>query len=74
MKFIKEFKSYHQNVRQNINDLCSDVYKYAKYYTDIFFVKNLGIELRALFQDIKNIRMDVAYPFLLTLFDDYSKI
>lgn len=69
----KEFKSYHQNIRQNINDLCSNVYKYAKYYTDIFFVKNLDAELEVLFQDIKNIRMDVAYPFLLTLFDDYSK-
>ena len=68
----KEFKMYHRNINILIDDLCRDIYKFAKYYTDIYFVRSSDEVLKSYYQDIKNIKMDVSYPFLLKLSDDYA--
>lgn len=69
----KEFKSFHANCSMTISDLCHDIYSFAKHYSDIYFVRSNDTILKSLYEDMKAIRMDVAYPFLLRIHDDYNK-
>jgi uncharacterized protein with ParB-like and HNH nuclease domain/predicted transport protein len=65
-----EFKNYHANSGVEVKDLCTDIYSFAKHYTDMFFAKSGDAALKSLYEDIKAVRMGVAYPFLLKLHDD----
>lgn len=69
----KEFKAYHANCGMTIRDLCQDIYSFAKHYSDMYFVRSNDAVLKSLYEDMKAIRMDVAYPFLLKIHDDCDK-
>jgi predicted transport protein len=69
----KEFRVYHKNCNLSISRLCQDIYNFAKHYADMYFCKSGDAVLKSLYEDIKNIRMDVAYPFLLKIHDDCDK-
>lgn len=69
----KEFRNYHANCGMIIRDLCQDIYSFAKHYSDMYFAKSSDAILKSLYEDMKAIRMDVAYPFLLKIHDDCSK-
>ena len=66
----KEFRVYHNGSGLPIGDLCRDIYSFAKHYTDMHFVRSDDAILESLYSDIKAIRMEVAYPFLLKIHDD----
>lgn len=65
-----EFRSFHAD--GNIRKICEEIYQYAKYYTDMYFVRSNDSVLQGLYGDMNAIRMDVAYPFLLKVHSDYS--
>lgn len=69
----KEFRAYHGGSGLTIRDLCMDIYSLAKYYTDMYFVNSNDAVLKTLYSDMKAIRMEVAYPFLLKAHDDCDK-
>jgi uncharacterized protein with ParB-like and HNH nuclease domain/predicted transport protein len=69
----KEFCEYHENSGLAIYDLCQDIYSFAKHYTDMYFVRSGDAILKSLYGDMKAIRMEVAYPFLLKAHDDCDK-
>jgi uncharacterized protein with ParB-like and HNH nuclease domain/predicted transport protein len=69
----KEFRTYQKNSNFSIRELCQDIYNFAKCYADMYFCKSDDIVLKSLYEDIKAIRMDVAYPFLLKIHDDFKK-
>ena len=69
----REFCDYHKENDISVRGLCEDIYLFAKYYTDIYFARSDDAELKSLYEDIKAIRMDVAYPFLLKIHDDCGK-
>ena len=69
----KEFKGYRANCRMTVPDLCKDVYGFAKHYANMYFGKNDDPVLKSLYGDMKAIRMEVAYPFLLKIHDDCDK-
>jgi uncharacterized protein with ParB-like and HNH nuclease domain/predicted transport protein len=69
----KEFRTYHNGNGMTIRDLCRDIYSFSKHYTDMYFVKSSDAMLKSLYGDMKTIRMEVAYPFLLKAHEDYSK-
>lgn len=66
----KEFREYHDGIEMAIHDLCQDIYSFAKHYTDMHFVRSGDAALKSLYGDMKAIRMEVAYPFLLKVHDD----
>ena len=69
----EEFKKYHLNCEfSSIRDLCADLYKFAQYYTDMVFARSEDNKLKALYQDINCLKMEVSYPFLLKVHNDYS--
>lgn len=55
----------------NIEHIVADVYKYSKYFVRMAFLREDDSELRRCFHDINMLRVDVAYPLLLELYDDY---
>ncbi len=72
-EIYKEFKSYHEKNAIGIHELCKDIYSFARYYTDMFFVRSSDSVLKSLYSDMRIIRMEVAYPFLLKTHDDRDK-
>lgn len=70
----EEFKSYHLNCEfSSIQDLCTDLLKYSKYYTDMVFVRNSNMEICSLYSDIKDLKMEVVFPFLLKVHNDFKE-
>ena len=67
----EEFKLYHLNCEfGSIRELCQDLLDYAKYYTNIVFKRNSDADLKKLYDDIIDLRMEVSYPFLLKVHHD----
>ena len=70
-RVYEEFKLYHLNCEfGTIRELCQDLLEYAKYYTNIVFKRNTDTDLKKLYEDIINLRMEVSYPFLLKIHHD----
>jgi uncharacterized protein with ParB-like and HNH nuclease domain/predicted transport protein len=66
----KEFLSYHKNCGLSIRGLCQDIYCFAKHYSDMYFIRSDDAALKSMYGDMKAIRMEVAYPFLLKVHND----
>lgn len=67
----EEFKLYHLNCEfGTIRELCQDLLEYAKYYTNIVCKRNIDTDLKKLYEDIIDLRMEVSYPFLLKIHHD----
>lgn len=67
----EEFKNYHLNCEfGSIRELCQDLLDYADYYTRMIFARSADPVLKNLYEDIIELRMEVAYPFLLKVHSD----
>jgi len=67
------FKAYaRRNDTGTITDVVSDIYTYSKYFVRWALGKETDSELAKLLHEINTLKVDVAYPFLLELYDDYS--
>lgn len=72
-RVYEEFKIYHLNCEFNsVRDLCEDLYTYATYYTDIAFCKSDETTLIPFYKDINSLKMEVVYPFLLKVHNDFK--
>lgn len=71
-KVYEEFKRYNREYVTNVEELCGDLIVYARYYRDIIFCKSKDEQLKELYKDINNLKMDVSYPFLLKVHNDYE--
>ncbi|WP_236785593.1 DUF262 and DUF1524 domain-containing protein [Anaerococcus ihuae] len=70
-RVYEEFKLYHLNCEfGTIRELCQDILNYAKHYTNIVFIRNSDTDLKKLYEDIIDLRMEVSYPFLLKIHHD----
>lgn len=68
------FKTYHLNCEfGTIRELCADLLTYAKYHTNMVFARSDNSKLKALYSDIGNLRMEVAFPFLLKVHNDCAE-
>ncbi|MEH1764899.1 MAG: DUF262 domain-containing protein [Nostoc sp.] len=68
------FKIYVQSKKDTlIKDIVADVYHYSKYFVKLVFAQETDQEIKQLITDINTLRVDVAYPFLIELYDDYDK-
>jgi len=55
-----------------LESLLLDIGNYAGFYCDIAFGCESDKDLEIAFQDLREMGVDVVYPFLLLLYDDYS--
>lgn len=73
-RVYEEFKLYHLNCEfASIRELCQDLLNYAKYYTDMVFMRSNNSNLKTLYEDINDLRMEVSYPFLLKVHNDCTE-
>jgi len=69
------YKAYARQVQSKggtIEDLVKEVRSYARFYCVIALGHQTEPKLAEAFQDIRELRVDVAYPFLLEVFDDFD--
>ncbi|MDE2999948.1 MAG: DUF262 and DUF1524 domain-containing protein [Gemmatimonadota bacterium] len=59
-------------VTSGMENLVSEIRKYAGYYCAIALDKEVDKDLAKAFQDLRELKVDVAYPFLLELYGDYA--
>lgn len=72
-KIYESFKEYKQNQNINTQDLLVDLQRYAHFYCAMAFKKEEDKELYAIFENLKALDCEVAYPFLLELYRDYEE-
>lgn len=73
-KVYEEFKLYHLNSGfSSIRECCEDLLKFAKYFTDMFYIRSGNVTLKRLYQEISDLRMEVSYPFLLKIHQDHDE-
>jgi uncharacterized protein with ParB-like and HNH nuclease domain/predicted transport protein len=68
---FKRFRQSPEVVGLSIEELVGDVATYASYYCAMALGTEQDPELRAAFTDLRDLKVDVAYPFLLELYADY---
>ena len=66
------FKLYTQNFK-DIKELVADIYKYSKYFVNIALEKEQDNGIKTIFSDINILKVDVSYPFLLQIYEDYKQ-
>jgi uncharacterized protein with ParB-like and HNH nuclease domain/predicted transport protein len=55
----------------SIEDIVADVYKYSKHYEKIVFGREENLEIKRVLQRLRKLRVDVANPYLLEIYEDY---
>lgn len=68
------FKAYIEKLKgKSIVELIAEVYAYSKHYARLAFQEESDPEIRQALEDINTVKVDVAYPFLLEVYDDFSQ-
>jgi uncharacterized protein with ParB-like and HNH nuclease domain/predicted transport protein len=68
----EEFKRYDQHAGNPIVNIVEDVYKYSKHFSNLVFAQEDNEDIGQILGDINTLKVDVAYPFLLEIYDDYK--
>jgi uncharacterized protein with ParB-like and HNH nuclease domain/predicted transport protein len=67
------FKAFARSFKGDICDLVADIYVYASYYCAMALGTETDSGLRQAFHDLRELKVDVAYPFLLDAYHDYKQ-
>lgn len=69
----ENFKRYYLDNNCEKFAILKDLFTYAKYYACINLLQENDNELKLYWQEFKKLDSHVVYPFLLKLYDDYSR-
>ncbi len=75
-KVYEVFKEYARNAEVNkigIDVILADLHKFASYYCAMELGHEENPELKDAFKDIRELKANVAYPFLLEIYNDYAE-
>lgn len=70
----EEYKSFlhSKDGFDNVADAVIDLYKYSKFYVRLTLNKETDITITNLFKEIRKLKIDTSYPFLLAVYGDYD--
>ncbi len=69
-----DFKDYvTQKENLSIEQAVQDIYLYSKYFVNLAFLTEKDKEINDVLKDINSLKVDVSYPFLLEVYDDFKK-
>jgi len=74
-KVYDSFKAYARSAEiaaQGVDALVANIHAFAGYYCNMVLGKESNKELAEAFKDLVEFKVDVAYPFLLELYEDYQ--
>ena len=66
------FKKFASVFKGDIRDLVADLHAYATYYCAMALATEQDATLKQAFHDLRELKVDVAYPFLLDVYHDYQ--
>jgi uncharacterized protein with ParB-like and HNH nuclease domain/predicted transport protein len=66
------FKKFASVFKGDIRDLVADLHAYATYYCAMALATEQDSTLKQAFHDLRELKVDVAYPFLLDVYHDYQ--
>jgi uncharacterized protein with ParB-like and HNH nuclease domain/predicted transport protein len=68
------FKSYATSSKApgTISEVVQDIHKFSGFYVKMVLHKEPDSELQKSFKNISKLKVDVSYPFLLPVYNDYS--
>lgn len=71
-KVYVTFKAYHRSkMTTSIKEFVEDIARYAQYFVNMAFLQEEDREIKRIMDDINKLKVDVAYPFFLEVYDDY---
>jgi uncharacterized protein with ParB-like and HNH nuclease domain/predicted transport protein len=70
----QEFKNYIQGplAPKTITEVVTDIHKFSSYYVRMVLLKEPDLDILSAFKNITRLKVDVSYPFLLAVYDDYA--
>ena len=69
-----EFKRWRLNNSSLGNtELCTELFDFAKIYTDVIFAKSSDSEFNSLYKQVNALNMGVVLPFILFVVNDFNK-
>lgn len=73
-RVYEEFKNYVQKgeTAREIVEVVRSIYKFSNYYANMVLHKEPNNSLLQAFKNISRLKVDVSYPFLLPVYDDYA--
>ncbi|WP_067517486.1 DUF262 and DUF1524 domain-containing protein [Endozoicomonas ascidiicola] len=66
------FKAYVLHSTESIQDIVADVYRYSSYYVAFVLGTEEEPSLKRAFKDLNAYKIDVAYPLVLEMYNDYD--
>lgn len=66
------FKDYAISTGTATEELVSDIKKFAEFYCVMALGAEVDEDIKIAFQDIRELKVDVAFPFLLEIYKDYN--
>jgi uncharacterized protein with ParB-like and HNH nuclease domain len=69
----EKFKSYaraRRTTQAGVKELVADIREFSRYFCAMALGTEPDAELKQAFQDLRDLKVDVAYPFLLELYHD----
>lgn len=67
------FKGFARGLKGDTRDLVADIHAYASYYCAMALNTEGDAALKQAFHDLRELKVDVAYPFLLDVYHDYKQ-
>ncbi|CAM8660720.1 COG1479 Uncharacterized conserved protein [Comamonadaceae bacterium] len=67
------FKTFARGLKGDTRDLVADIHAYASYYCAMALGTEADASLKQSFHDLRELKVDVAYPFLLDVYHDYKQ-
>ncbi|MED2974591.1 DUF262 and DUF1524 domain-containing protein [Fictibacillus sp. B-59209] len=69
-----DFKEYVGKQKDfTIEEVSKDIYQFSKYFVHLAFQTEKDKQINEVLKDINSLKVDVSYPFLLEVYDDYYK-
>jgi uncharacterized protein with ParB-like and HNH nuclease domain/predicted transport protein len=68
----EEFKNYFYNSQRDNEEELKELKKYAAYFCAMALDKEEDKKLKEAFSDLRELKVDVSYPLLLELYNDYK--
>ncbi len=69
-----EFKGYDRSqADKTTKEIVADIYRYSKHFVRLAFAREQDKEIHSVLNDINTLKVDVAYPFLMQVVDDFTQ-
>lgn len=62
-----------QQSEMTVQEIVEDIYRYSKHFVKLAFQTEKEPSINQVLTDINTLRVDVSYPFLLEVYDDYEQ-